>query len=263
MSTERPPRALFFDVFGTVVEWRTCVTGALQAAAQNALNDPKKDMSRDVRDRASAMGEQDWLRLAEDWRRSYGKFTRTFDSSQEFVSVDQHHYIALQDLLRQRGIQGLFTDEELWNVTFSWHRLNPWPDSVAGLTLLNEKFITATLSNGNMSLLQDLKQHGSLPFTYLVSSENFGAYKPSPKVYNGAAQRLDLHPSECALVAAHLGDLKAAKACGFQTIYLERALEEEWSMDQIEQAKLEGIVDLWISQDSEGLPAVARRFGIE
>lgn len=263
MSTEQPPRALFFDVFGTVVEWRTCVPKALQAAAQNALNSPNKEVSTDVRHRASALSEQDWLRLTEEWRESYGKFTAAFDPSQEFVSVDQHHYNALRDLLRQRGIQDLFTDEELWDVTYSWHRLDPWPDSVAGLNLLNKKFVTSTLSNGNMSLLQDLKQHGSLPFTHLVSSENFGAYKPSPKVYNGAAQRLELDPSQCALVAAHLKDLKAAKACGFQTIYLERALEEEWSPDQIEQAKTEGIVDLWMSLDSGGLPEVARRFGIE
>lgn len=256
-------RALFFDVFGTVVEWRRCVTKALSAAAQRALDDPSKDLPVAVRDIASALSERDWLRVAEDWRRSYGEFTSTFDSSKEFVSVDQHHYSALQDLLRRQGVRDLFDEDELWDLTLSWHRLDPWPDSVAGLELLNQTFDTATLSNGNMSLLQDLKQHGSLPFTHLVSSEMFGAYKPSPKVYHGAAQRLGLDPSQCALVAAHLSDLKAAKSCGFQTVYVERKLEEAWSTDQVEQAKADGFVDLWIGLDTDGFVEVARRFGIQ
>lgn len=263
MSTEWPTRALFFDVFGTVVEWRTCVTKALHAAARNARNNRSKGIPTDVHERASALSEQDWLQVAEEWRRSYSKFTSTFDSSQAFVSVDRHHYMALKSLLCQRDLEDLFTEEELWNVAFSWHRLDPWPDSVAGLQLLNKKFITSTLSNGNVSLLQDLVQHGSLSFTHLISSEHFGAYKPSPKVYNGAAQRLGLEPSECALVAAHLGDLKAAKSCGFQTVYVERALEETWSKDQIERARADGTVDLWVDLECEGFLEVARRFGIE
>lgn len=263
MSTDHPPRALFFDVFGTVVEWRTCVTKALCAAARHVLEDPGKVLPADVRDRASAMTEQDWLGLAEEWRRSYGKFTNTFDSSKEFVSVDQHHYTALQDLLRQRGIRDLFNDDELWDLTLSWHRLDPWPDSVAGLELLNKKFITSTLSNGNVSLLQDLKVHGPLLFAHIISSEHFGVYKPSPKVYNGAAHRLGLDPSQCAMVATHLHDLKAAKSCGFQTIFVERKLEVTWSADQIDQAKADGFVDMWVSLDDGGFVEVARRFGIE
>lgn len=263
MSIDHLPRALLFDVFGTVVEWRTCVTQALCAAARHALEDPSKDLCPDLRDRASVMKEKDWLRLAEEWRRSYGKFTTTFDSSQEFISVDQHHYTTLQDLLSQRSIRELFNDDELCDLTLSWHRLDPWPDSVPGLELLNKKFITSTLSNGNVSLLQDLQVHGSLSFAHLISSENFGAYKPSPRVYNGAVHRLGLESSQCALVAAHLPDLKAAKGCGFQTIYVERKLEETWSADQIDQARADGIVDMWISLGDEGFIEVARRFGIE
>lgn len=263
MSTDHPPRALFFDVFGTVVEWRDCVTKALQTAGQHALNDGSKDLPADLRDRASAMNEQDWLALAEEWRRSYGKFTATFDSSMEFVLVDQHHFTALQDLLHHRGIRDLFNDDELWDLTLSWHRLDPWPDSVSGLELLNKRFITSTLSNGNVSLLQDLRTHASLPFAHLISSEHFGAYKPSPKVYNGAARRLGLDPSQCAMVAAHLNDPKAAKTCGYQTIYVERELEQAWSADQIDQAKTDGTVDLWIGLDAGGFIEVARRLGVQ
>ncbi|KAJ5621225.1 hypothetical protein N7528_006008 [Penicillium herquei] len=262
MSAVQPPQVLFFDTFGTVVEWRTCVTNALRLAAKQALEDPSKDLPVDVRQHASSLSESDWHSLAQDWRSSYGVFTSTFDPSSEFVSVDQHHYTALQKLLQERGIRELFNEDELWDLTLSWHRLNPWPDSVAGLDLLNTKFTTSTLSNGNMSLLEDLKKHGQLPFTRLVSSENFGAYKPLPIVYHGAADLLEHTPAQCALVAAHLNDLKAAKGCGFQTIYVERELEEAWSFDRIAQAKAEGFVDIWVGLNEGGFVEAARRLGI-
>lgn len=155
---DHPPRVLFFDTFGTVVEWRSSVTKALSDAARQVLDDPNRDLPVDVRQRTAALNQADWLAFAEEWRLSYNIFTRTFDPSKEFVSVDQHHYHALQDLLQQRGIRKLFDDSQLLELTMCWHRLTPWPDSVAGLDLLNTKFITSTLSNGNESLLQDLKE---------------------------------------------------------------------------------------------------------
>lgn len=257
-----PPQVLFFDTFGTVVEWRTCVTKALRDATKQALDDPNKDIPDNVRQIAVSMSESDWQSLAQAWRSSYSVFTRSFDPSAEFISVDQHHYTALQDLLQQRGIRELFNNNELWELTMAWHRLTPWPDSVEGLALLNGKFITSTLSNGNVSLLEDLKSHGQLPFTKLVSSENFGAYKPSPIVYNGAAKLVGFHPSQCALVAAHLCDLKAAKECGFQTVYVERELEEDWSPESIAQAKADGFVDIWVGLNQGGFIEAARRFEI-
>ncbi|KAJ5591731.1 uncharacterized protein N7459_002100 [Penicillium hispanicum] len=253
---------LFFDTFGTVVEWRSCIIKALSAAAQQALADPNKKLPAEVRNRASALTMHDWGCLAEEWRNSYTIFTSTFDLSQEFVLVDQHHYTALQDLLQLRGFGELFGDSELWELALCWHRLDPWPDSVLGLELLNSRFATSTLSNGNVSLLQDLVQHGALPFSRIVSAENFGAYKPSPRVYHGAANLLGREPSQCALVAAHLKDLQAAKACGFQTIYVERELEEAWSAEQIARAKAEGFVDIWVGIDSGGFVEVARQLGL-
>ncbi|KAJ5178901.1 hypothetical protein N7492_002111 [Penicillium capsulatum] len=255
--------ALFFDTFGTVVEWRSCVTDALVAALDQALGDPSKNIPAKVRDDALALSPSDWLAFAEEWRRSYGVFTSTFDPSNEFISVDQHHYNALQDLLTQRGIRTVFTDDEVWSLALCWHRLDPWPDSVPGLELLNRKFITATLSNGNVSLLEDLQRRGSLPFTHLFSAENFGAYKPSPKVYYGAAYQLGLDPGQCTLVAAHLKDLQAAKGCGFRTIYVERELEEAWSAEEVAQARKDGFVDIWIDIKAGGFVEVARRLGIE
>ncbi|CDM26946.1 hypothetical protein DTO013E5_4151 [Penicillium roqueforti] len=263
MSTDNPPQMLFFDMFGTVVSWRTCVTEELSVAALHIVNYPSKDLPADLRDRAAAMTSDDWLAFVAEWRQTYNVFTSTFDTSEKFMSVDQHHYNALQDLLRQRGLEGLFTDEKLWELSFAWHRLNPWPDSVKSLELLNRRFATSTLSNGNVSLLQDLQRHGSLPFTQLVSAENFGAYKPSPLVYKGAARKFGLEPGQCGMVAAHLRDLKAAKSCGFQTIYVERELEEEMSQEQAANAKTDGYVDMWIDLESDGFREVARRFGVE
>lgn len=260
MSSQPLPRVLFFDVFGTVVQWRTSVSEALRDAAQSALRDPEKNLPDAVRAKASSMTQSDWLDITEEWRESYYHFTRNSDLSKPFVSVDEHHYSYLLKLLQAHGLETLFTDAQRWDLALSWHRLAPWPDSVRGLELLNRKFRTCTLSNGNVALLQDLCRHGSLPFTEVLSAEHFGAYKPSPKVYGGAAERFGLEPGECALVAAHLGDLKAAKACGFQTVYVERPKEE---MLDMEQAREEGYVDIWIDAGCDGFVELARRFSLD
>lgn len=124
---------------------------------------------------------------------------------------------------------------------------------------------TCTLSNGNLSLLGDLRTFSGIEFTHLFSAELFGTYKPSPKVYLGAAEKLKLPPNECVMVAAHLNDLKAAKGNGLQTVYVERLGEEDWSQDEVEKAKQEGWVDLWIERkdDSKGFVTVAERLGID
>lgn len=143
-----------------------------------------------------------------------------------------------------------------------WHYLEPWPDSAAGLHKLGTRFSTSTLSNGNQSLLKDLNAHGSLGFKKLQSSADFKAYKPHPSVYLGAAQAMGLEPGEVAMVAAHLSDLKAAKGCGFRTIYVERKGEEDWSPDQQDYKDAQNWVDLWLREDKEGFLEVAKRFGI-
>jgi 2-haloacid dehalogenase len=104
-----------------------------------------------------------------------------------------------------------------------------------------------------------------LPYTHIISAEDFGAYKPHPSVYLGAAKKLGLEPGECALVAAHLGDLKAARGCGYQTIYIERSKEEAWPSEDIAKAKKEAWVDMWIGLDegAGGFLEVAKRFGLQ
>jgi len=254
---------LFFDVLGTVVEWRCCIAKELSKIAQIALQNTQRNVRSDVRDYASSLTMADWLALAEEWHQSYMEFGNNFNSSGSFVSVDEHNRTSLEDLIKKRGLQLLFNEDDLMKLTLAWHRLDPWPDTVPGLHLLNSRFTTSTLSNGNVSLLKDLQDHGSLPFTHITSSEHFGAYKPSLEVYRGAAKRFGLETSQCGLVAAHLEDLQAAKECGFQTIYVEREMEEAWSSDRIIWAKRNGFVDVWVDDTCEGLIEVARLSGIE
>lgn len=121
------------------------------------------------------------------------------------------------------------------------------------------------MSNGNLSLLGDLRTYSAIPFTHIFSAELFGTYKPSPRVYLGAVEKLQLPPDQCAMVAAHLNDLRAAKDSGLKTIYVERPDEEDWSKDQVEEARQEGWVDLWIGSGNgnKGFVTVAERLGIE
>ncbi|KAJ5557353.1 hypothetical protein N7494_001268 [Penicillium frequentans] len=204
-----------------------------------------------------------WQEIAEEWHRSYMEFGNTYDSSKPFISVDEYNRISLESILTKRLLRDLFDEDDLANLTLAWHRLDSYSDSVPGLSLLNIKFLTSTLSNGNVKLLEDLQEHNSLPFKHITSAEHFGAYKPSPEVYHGAARRFGFRNSQCCLVAAHLEDIQAAKNCGFQTIYLERALEEAWDSKEVAQAREEGLVDLWVGIGGSGLMEVARYFGLE
>ncbi|KAL1979454.1 hypothetical protein VTN96DRAFT_5941 [Rasamsonia emersonii] len=261
-------QALFFDVFGTVVDWRSSIHRALTKHAQDALHDPQRDLSASLRARVASLTDADWHAFAAQWRQSYKVFTRTYDPAAHagtFVSVDQHHWDSLRDLLQQWQLNGLFTDDEVHALALSWHRLDPWPDSVEGLARLSQRFQTSTLSNGNVSLLLDLCKHGPLPlpFTHITSAEEFGAYKPAPAVYDGAARKLGLPPQDCALVAAHLADLKAAKARGFQTVYVERPQEEDYTDEQVAQARREGWVDVWVGLEEDGFREVARRLCVD
>ena len=172
------------------------------------------------------------------------------ESSVPFKTVDQHHHDSLVALLKEFELEGLWSATEVSEISRIWHFLIPWPDTCRGLQGLNGLDIqTCTLSNGNVSLIKDMAKFAHLPWTYIFSSEHFGAYKPSPKVYNGAVEKLGLRKEECAMVAAHLADLKAAHECGLKTIHVEREQEESWSAAEVEAAKKEGWVSLWIGLD--------------
>jgi 2-haloacid dehalogenase len=223
-------------------------------------------MSPDVRNRLSKLTDQDWAQFAQEWRNSYKNFVKDFVPGEtEWRDIDTHHHLALIDLLKKWQLEGLYTEDEVKELSLIWHHLDPWADTAAGLHKLGTKFDTSTLSNGHRSLVKDLNEHGKLGFKRLQTSTDFKAYKPHPSVYLGAAKTMGVDPGkgEIAMVACHLNDLAAARGLGFKTIYVERKQEEDWSPEQQEYKDAKTWVDMWVKEEEEGFVEVARRFGIE
>ncbi|PNS16089.1 hypothetical protein CAC42_4490 [Sphaceloma murrayae] len=260
MSPLKPDtKALCFDIFGTCVDWRKSVTDELHSEAQKAISGG--NATAPAAGNAKSMTREAWGDIAAEWRQTYYKFTRQLAENPDtpFKTVDQHHHDALLDILSNHGLTGLWPDPEIQRLALVWHRLDSWPDTNEGLEILGRHFQTATLSNGNVSLLEDMQTHSGMRFTHTFSAEMFGTYKPNPRVYLGAAEKLNVKPEQVAMVAAHLGDLKAAKSNGLQTIYVER--EQEENLD-VEQARKEGYVNLWIKLGEGGFLGVTKALGI-
>ncbi len=200
-------KALTFDVFGTVVDWR----GSLIAEGA--------DFSR------SRHVQVDWAKFADRWRAGYGPAMNLVRTGKlPWMKIDQLHRRILDQLLEEFHVTGL-TEADKDHLNRAWHRLRPWPDAVEGLTRLKGRFIIATLSNGNVSLLTNMAKHAGLPWDVILSAELAGHYKPDPETYLTAAKLLDLTPGEVMMVAAHPDDLAAAARVGFQTAYVPRPLE--------------------------------------
>lgn len=245
------------------MDWRTTVTDYLSIRASSALKSPTRFIPAPARASAAAVS---WASFAQDWRDTYTRFCSKHDPSSEFVSVDQHHQDSLRDLIVGQGLEGLWSAEEVLDISRIWHYLTPWVDSAQGLKELDQQGITtSTLSNGNISLLQDLVTHANLHFTHLFSAETFKAYKPDRRTYLGAVEKLGLEPEDCAMVAAHLGDLDAARKSGLRTVYIERKGEEAWSKAEIDKTREEGWVNVWIGVDEAnevgGVMALAQILG--
>lgn len=171
-------------------------------------------------------------------------------------SVDEYRPESLRKLLEQHGLRDV-EESQLEEVSRVWQRLTPWPDTIDGLTQLKKKYTTVSLSNCYQKSLESLVAHNGLPFSHIYSADMFGSYKPDPKVYLGGAEKIGVKPEECALVAAHLSDLKGAKACGFRAIYAQRPQEEKDPA-----LRDEGIPDLVINEAEGGLSALAKLLGI-
>lgn len=201
----------------------------------------------------------DWGQFAAEWRQSYLTFTKALaqDSSLAWKTVDQHHLDSLVELLAKHGLKDLWPGHIVEDLSLIWHRLDPWPDTNAGLDLLNTRFQTVTLTNGNLDLIRDMAAYAKMPFTQLFSAELFQSYKPNPAVYLGAAEKLGLKPEECGMVAAHLNDLEGARKCGFKTVYVERPQEER----NPELSEKEGLVDVWVKMNQDGFVEAARQLG--
>ena len=184
MGLAHPPRALLFDVFGTCVDWRSSVTNGLWEAAHKSLNTGTASIPSAVKLKASEMTMEKWGTFAQQWRNTYKKFTHSLatDGNKAWKTVDEHHLDSLNELLAEWQLKSLWTDEEVHDLSLIWHRLHGWPDSSSGIRELNKRFWTCTLSNGNLSLLEDLKAYAKLDFTHVFSAEQFGSYKPNPVV---------------------------------------------------------------------------------
>ena len=200
-------KALVFDTFGTVVDWRTSVAQEVEALAK------RKGFT------------VDGAKFADAWRAGYGpSMNRVRTGDLPWTKLDGLHRMILDKILVDFHISGLSAaDTDALNR--AWHRLRPWPDSVAGLTRLKKKFIIAPLSNGNISLMTDLAKYSGLPWDCILGAELVRHYKPDREVYQSAADILDLKPADVMMVAAHLGDLRAAKEVGLHTAFVARPLE--------------------------------------
>jgi 2-haloacid dehalogenase len=197
-------RLLVFDVFGTVVDWRSGV-------------------ARDVE--ALALG-LDGAAFADAWRARYQPAMEQVRSGRRpWVSLDVLHRENLDVLLHDSGVADRVDEPARQALNRAWHRLDPWPEARAGLARLKRRFVVAPLSNGNIALLTNMAKRTALPWDCVLSAEVFRAYKPDPRTYLGAAEVFALRPEQVMMVAAHPGDLRAAAACGLRTAFVERPLE--------------------------------------
>jgi 2-haloacid dehalogenase len=200
-------KALVFDVFGTVVDWHGSV-------------------AREVRNLAKEKGLRvNAVKFAKAWRAGYRPaMDRVMRGEIPFQKIDVLHRAILEEVLAKFRVTTL-TEEDKAHLNLVWHRLKPWPDSVRGLKRLKSKFIIATLSNGNTSLLVNMAKFGGLPWDTVFSSDTFNLFKPDPGMYLGAADRLDIRPDELMMVAAHKSDLRAAAKQGLKTAFVKRPHE--------------------------------------
>lgn len=197
------PKILAFDVFGTVVDWH----GSIAAEAK------RLSLPVDPNDFATA------------WRDGYKPaMAKVRSGILPWTKIDDLHRMILDEILKVFNITSL-SESQVHDLNLIWHRLNPWTDTVEGLTRLKGQFTIVTLSNGNLGLLADMAKNAGLPWDLILSAEVFRHYKPDPETYLGVAEIFNVHPDQVMLVAAHKDDLVAAKSCGLQTAFIERPLE--------------------------------------
>lgn len=204
------PKVLAFDVFGTVVDWRTSVARESKPYLAR-LNRPEIDPHR----------------FADGWRRRYVPAMEAVTKGDRgFVILDTLHREMLEDVLRHHDIDpARLDDETLTDWSHAWRRLDPWPDAVPGLARLKARLPIVTLSNGNIALMLEMARRGGLPWDAILGAEVTRAYKPAPAAYIRMAEILQIAPADLCLVAAHHSDLAAARTCGLRTAYIHRPQE--------------------------------------
>ena len=290
-TSDMPPQVkiIFFDVFGTCVSQIPPVADELHSATQDTLKTSSM-IGEDIRKHAEQMAPADWIDFATEWNASVDAIVASSkaNGSVDWHAVDHYYPDCLTRLLAERGLLtlnptdagtanpgmlhttisegSLFTPSQISHLAKIWSRLPPYPDTLPGLRLLNEKYTTCALSNTYHANLARLVALHGMPFKEILTADDFASYKPNPKVYLAAAERMGVRPEECALVAAHLNDLNGAKACGFYTIYVERGFEEK-SPKLVGTGIEELMVGMHETEDlraaEKGLVALARKLGIE
>jgi 2-haloacid dehalogenase len=224
-------RALVFDVFGTLVDWRSGVVGAALAAGRRAGVDA------------------DWAGVTDDWRRAYPPALERARTEPTWRDLDALQRETLDDVLTRHGVDLPVGEREV--LVQAWRRLRPWPDTVAGMERLRGGFVTATLSNGHVALLVDLARFGGWRVDAVLSAELAASYKPDPAVYLRGAHLLGCAPEEVGMVAAHAGDLEAASGVGLRPLFVRRP--DEWGTGVPEDPPdLPGLV---VADDLLGLAA--------
>jgi 2-haloacid dehalogenase len=200
-------KALTFDVFGTVVDWRGSI-------------------GREGRKLGKTLGVRaDWTAFADAWRAGYRPAMDDVRSGRlPWTNIDGLHRRILERILQESGLD-MLSEAEKDGLNRAWHRLAPWPDALRGLRRLKKGYLICTLSNGNVSLLTNMAKHAGLPWDCVLSAELFQHYKPDPEAYRGAAAMLGLRPHEVMMVAAHKDDLRAAQRAGLRAAFVQRPLE--------------------------------------
>lgn len=231
----KPTRVLLFDVFGTVVDWRSSLIELAETTA------------------ARAGRQVDWAAIIDDWRRAYQPALDHVRQGSAWQDMDFLQRVTLGEALAHSNVELSAADRE--SLVRGWRQLRPWPDSRDGLQRLRSKFVTATLSNGHIALLADLLKFGDLRFDAVLSAQLAGSYKPDPQVYLRALNLLDCEPQETGMVAAHLGDLRAAAALGLRPIFVRRSLEWGPDVPPPDPPALDGLIT------TDGLDQLATQLG--
>ena len=201
-------KALGFDVFGTVVDWRSSITREGEAFG-----------------RAHGIAHVDWVKFADAWRGLYQPMMNKVRHGEiGWTKLDDLHRMALDQLLKDFDIKGV-AENDIDHLNRAWHRLDPWPDAVPGLTRLKTKYVLTTLSNGNVALMVNMAKRAGLPWDVILGAEPTRHYKPQREAYTGTAEYLGIRPDELMLVAAHNGDLRAASGFGLKTAFVPRPAE--------------------------------------
>jgi 2-haloacid dehalogenase len=202
------PKALFFDVFGTLVDWRTSIAREAELVL--------KPLGFSL----------DWIAFAEAWRDEYQPGMEEVRSGRiPFSKLDVLHRRNLERILPRFRIPGL-SEDVMRELNLAWHRLDAWPDVPPGMARLKRRVMLAPVSNGNISLMVDLARRNNIPWDAILGAETAGDYKPKPRVYLAACEALDLPPGACMMVASHISDLLAAAKCGLRTGHIARPDEK-------------------------------------